>query len=224
MKRVACIVAAVMLMAGCRKAGKSLSLPATPSIPYLYSMADYNRDIATYNAFASLPDPASQQNARIARNSICWGLMGIMDELYSEYAANLFTGEGSLRVAGDASRIGLTAAGAIAHQVATKTLLGVLGVAVSGINLSVDKNVFAQKSYQVIAMSMETRRAQIYDAITRSLSAPVTDYPLSACRRDLVLYLYAGSLPGGLQEIQKEAAKAAVETHGSVRGVGAPRP
>ena len=31
---------------------------------------------------------------------------------------------------------------------------------------------------------------------------------IGAVPRDLVLYLYAGSLPGGLQEIQKEAGAA----------------
>jgi len=210
----------LLLLVSCRQSHLSLSLPAKPSLPYLYSQADYACDVAVYENSSRMPDAANQEVARLARNNICWGLMGTVDEIYSEYSAALFAGKGGIAVAGDAATIGLTAAGAIANRVAMKTIFGILGTAVAGVNLSVDKNFFAQQSYQIIAMAMDTRRTAIYGDIVDGLSRSVADYPLPEAKRDIVQYLYAGSLPGGLQEIQREAGAASAERHAGRRTTG----
>lgn len=221
---VVTLVAVLFHSAGCRKYGKSLALPARPQLPYIYSQKDYDNDIAAYNANASIiTDDAKQKLAQAARNDIAWGLMGLMDDLYNVYSAHLYSGKGALAVSGDVANVGLTTAVAIATRTAAKTLFGALGTAVTGINLSVNKNVFAQQTYQVIALAMETRRTAIYTEISDGLAKKtVLEYPLTAVKRDLVLYLYAGSLPGGLQEIQKEAGAASAATDSQARPAGAP--
>jgi hypothetical protein len=211
--RTAAVVASVSILlnsAGCRKFGKSLALPAKPQLPYIYSQKDYDDDIAVYRANAPfITDDAKQRAAQSARNDIAWGLMGLMDDVYNVYSANLYSGKGAIAVTGDTANLALTTAVTIASKTAAKTLFGALGTAVTGINLSVDQNVFAQQTYQVIALAMETRRTALYTQISDGLAKKtVLEYPLTAVKRDLVLYLYAGSLPGGLQEIQKEAAAA----------------
>ena len=221
---VVATVAVVLNTAGCRKYGKSLALPAKPQLPYIYSQKDYDHDIAVYSANApAIADDAKQRAAQAARNDIAWGLMGLMDDLYNEYSANLYAGKGAIAIGGDAANLGLTTAVAIASRTAAKTLFGALGTAVTGINLSVDKHVFAQQTYQVIALAMETRRTALYTDISDGLAKKtVLEYPLTAVKRDLVLYLYAGSLPGGLQEIQKEAGAASAATDSQARPAGAP--
>ena len=219
------ILAAVLFhTAGCRKYGRSLALPARPQLPYIYSQKDYDNDVAAYDANAPIiTDDAKQKLAQAARNNIAWGLMGLMDDLYNVYSAHLYSGKGALAVSGDVANVGLTTAVAIATRTAAKTLFGALGTAVTGINLSVNKNVFAQQTYQVIALAMETRRTAIYTEISDGLAKKtVLQYPLAAVKRDLVLYLYAGSLPGGLQEIQKEAGAASAATDSQARPAGAP--
>ena len=210
---------------GCRKAGKSLTLPAKPSLPYLYLQKDYDRDIEIYKANAEATGADSESKAKFARNNIGWGLMAIVDELYNKYSANLFSGKGAIAVTGDAASLGLTSAVAIASKTAAKTLFGALGTAVTGMNLSLDKNLFAQQTYQVIALAMETRRTALFNVISDGLAQKsVMEYPLSAVKRDLVLYLYAGSLPGGLQEIQREAGAASADTNAKTpQPAGAPR-
>lgn len=210
--------------AGCRKYGRSLALPARPQLPYIYSQKDYDNDVAAYDANAPvITDDPKQKLAQAARNNIAWGLMGLMDDLYNVYSAHLYSGKGALAVSGDVANVGLTTAVAIATRTAAKTLFGALGTAVAGINLSVNKNVFAQQTYQVIALAMETRRTAIYTEISDGLAKKtVLEYPLAAVKRDLVLYLYAGSLPGGLQEIQKEAGAASAATDSQIRPAGAP--
>ena len=221
---VVTLAAVLLSTAGCRKYGKSLALPARPQLPYIYSQKDYDHDIAAYNANAPvITDDAKQKLAQAARNDIAWGLMGLMDDLYNVYSAHLYSGKGAIAVTGDAASLGLTTAVAIAGRTAAKTLFGALGTAVTGISLSVDKNAFAQQTYQVIALAMETRRTAIYTEISDGLAKKtVLEYPLTAVKRDLVLYLYAGSLPGGLQEIQKEAGAASAATDSQAKPAGAP--
>jgi hypothetical protein len=177
-----------------------------------------------YNANApSITDGAKQDVAKAARNNIAWGLMGLIDDLYNVYSASLYSGKGAIAVSGDTASLGLTAAVAIARKTATKTLYGALATALTGINLSVDKNLFGQQTYQVIALAMETRRTALYTEISDGLAKKsVLQYPLSAVKRDLVLYFYAGSLPGGLQEIQKEAGAVSATTDSKTKPAGAP--
>jgi hypothetical protein len=221
---IVAVAAVLFLAAGCRKFGKSLALPARPQLPYAYSQKDYDVDIAAYNGNAPvITDDAKQKLARAARNDIAWGLMSLMDDMYNVYSANLYAGKGAIAAAGDTASLGLTTAVAIASRTAAKTLFGALGTAVTGINLTVDKNAFAQQTYQVIALAMETRRTSIYTEISDGLAKKtVLEYPLNAVKRDLVLYLYAGSLPGGLQEIQKEAGAASAATDSQAKPAGAP--
>jgi len=226
LKTMAVVILAAVLLntAGCRKYGNSLALPARPQLPYVYAQKDYDNDFAAYSANApAITDEAKQKLAQAARNDIAWGLMGLMDDLYNVYSANLYSGKGALAVTGDAANLGLTTAVAIASRTAAKTLFGALGTAITGINLSVNKNVFSQQTYQVIALAMETRRTAIFTEISDGLAKKsVLEYPLTAVKRDLVLYLYAGSLPGGLQEIQKEAGAASAAIDSQARPAGAP--
>jgi len=204
---------------------------------FSYSLDDYWADWAAYNA--SIPgctnqpakgkQPAitclsspNQALAQQARNSVAWGLMAAIDDVYGVYTSRLYTGKGAVAVGGDTAQLGLTAAATIAHLAATKTIFGALATGVTGVNLSIDKNYFAQQTFQVIALAMETRRDTIRHEITDGLGKNITDYPLTAAKRDLVSYLYAGSLPGGLMEIQKETGAASKASQGQQAGGSGP--
>jgi hypothetical protein len=144
--------------------------------------------------------------------------MGAIDQVYGEYSGRLFAGQGTVLLVGDVATLGLTAGAAIATKTAAKTIFGALGTAVTGVNLSINKNFFAQQAFQALAVAMEAGRGRIRQQISAGLAKNVTDYPVSAVQRDLVAYLYAGSLPGGLQEIQMEAGSTAKQTQGTQAG------
>jgi hypothetical protein len=205
------LILCLSLCSGCRLQNRSVALPATPPLPYIYTQADYAADFAVYNANATQTDPAKQALAQQARNSIEWGLMGAADAMYSAYSANLFVGKGVYGVAGDTTQLAATAGAAIAVRNATKTLFGVLGTALAGVNLSVASNFFNQQLYPSLSIAMDNRRAAVEATIEAGMQKPVSVYPLSAAKRDVVLYLYAGSLPGALQEIQREAGAQSVQ-------------
>jgi len=223
--RLAILCAVTLCLAGCRK-HTSLFLPARPEVStnqFSYSADNYTADVNTYNADipgcnGATPCNPNSALAKQARNSIAWGLMGAIDDVYGVYTSRLATGKGAIAVTGDTATLGLTAAASIAHLAATKTIFAALATGIAGVNLSIDKNYFAQQTYQVLALAMETRRDTIRHQITDGLTSNITDYPLSAVKRDLVAYLYAGSLPGGLIEIQKEAGAASKPTQGKQAG------
>ena len=185
----------------------------------VYSAADFKTDQALYDANFNGADNAA--TAKRLRDKIAYGLMGEIDDAYGQFTKNLYSGKGAFGVAGDSALLGLTAAATIATHTPTKTILAALGTAVTGVNLSVDKNFFAQQTYQTIAVAMQTRRDKARDVIITSLAKADADYPLGATKRDLVAYFYAGTLPGGLQELQEEAGNASkVQQDGSnIKGI-----
>jgi len=149
------------------------------------------------------------ETLKTLRDTMIYGLMAEIDDSYGQFFRRLYAGKADVAVSGDTLILGLTAASTIATHTPTKTILSALGTAVTGVNLSVDKNFFAQQTFQTIAVAMQNRRDKAREKITQSLDDDVQDYPLEAAKRDLVAYFYAGTLPGGLQELQEEAASAA---------------
>jgi hypothetical protein len=145
--------------------------------------------------------------AKYFRNKIAYNFMAEIDFVYGKYTDGLFSAKGMQSVIADTETLGLTAASAISLAARTKTMLALLATGLAGVNLSIDKNFFGQQTFQAIAISMQARRDQSRATITSNLQLSVTDYPLAAVRQSLVSYFYAGTLPGGLQEIQEEAAK-----------------
>jgi hypothetical protein len=208
-ERLLVVLTAISIMicqTGCHK---QFSVSGPPSLKLMsqskYKYEDYQKDLEIYNGNLT-KDPAL---AKQIRDKIAYGFMGEIDDAYGYYTRNLYAGKGLFGVSGDTTELGLTAAATIATHAPTKTLLSALATGITGVNLSFDKNFFAQQTFQAIGIAMQTRRDKARAEIIDHLDDPVDDYPLEAARRDLVSYYYAGTLPGGLQELQEEAGKAA---------------
>jgi hypothetical protein len=204
----------VVFAAGCRH---NFSINAPAVVPQI-SDNDYlknpsgtppslTKDLSDYAAAA--PVPAQAANAKQLRNEIVYNLMGAIDQVYGEYTIRLNSGKATEAISFDSLTLGLSSAASIATHVATKTILSALGTGIGGLGESVDKNVFSQQTFAVLGIAMQTRRDKIRNAIITDLSHDdVTEYPLSAAKRDLIEYYYAGTLSGGLQELQEEAGTA----------------
>jgi hypothetical protein len=201
-------IGTVFLLCGCPKRF-SVVAPAPPSTydDSAYSSKDYKEDLTKYKQNSDGPDDPTE--AKHLRDKIVRGLMREIDDAYGNFTKNLYTGKGAFGVGADSTVLGLTAAATIATHAPTKTLLSALGTAFTGVNLSIDKNFFAQQTFQTIGVAMQTRRDKAKTFIEDSLFDDEEDYPLAAAKRDLVAYYYAGTLPGGLQELQEEANDAA---------------
>ena len=193
---------------GCHK--YSVVQPTVPPIlqKRQYTDADYRRDLKAYNEEQAGEN--NQETLKELRAKIVYGVMQEIDDAYGQFARRLYAGKADIAVGGDTLVLGLTAGATIATHTPTKTILSALGTALTGVNLSIDKNFFAQQTYQAIAVAMSTRRDKVRTGIMNHLQDDdAEDYPLEAAMRDLVSYFYSGTLPGGLQELQEEAANAA---------------
>ncbi|HEY2470688.1 MAG TPA: chitobiase/beta-hexosaminidase C-terminal domain-containing protein [Terracidiphilus sp.] len=147
--------------------------------------------------------------AKEDRNSIVYSLMGEIDKVYGEFDIRLHSGKAMQAVSFDSLTLGLSTAASITTHSATKTILSALGTGIGGIGQSVDKNFFASQTFQVLSVAMANRREKIRTVIVSNLTTQdVATYPLSAAKRDLVAYYYAGTIAGGLDELQQEASAA----------------
>ena len=177
---------------------KNLKQPPTID-PSVYTVEEYNTNKTSY-------DDATDPNvAKLKRNDIVWGLMTDIEIVYNSQYKRLFGGKNLTSVAGDTITLGLGAAGSIATNVATKTIFSALNTGFSGLNLSISKNYYAEQSFQVIGIAMQTRRDKIRAGIAAGLAQDVATYPLNQAKRDLITYIQAGTLAAGLQELQEEA-------------------
>ena len=184
----------------------SISAPAAPPIqPSDYSVEDYTDDVDTYKDAMTPGATANPDLAKQKRNDIAYGLMGQIDVVYGAYYNQLFTHKGIVAVGGDFLTLGLSSAASIATHAATKTIFSALGTGFTGLNLSIDKNFFAQQTIPVIGLAMQTRRDKVRARIVENLATDTLAYPLLAAKRDLVAYFNAGTLASGLQELQEEA-------------------
>jgi hypothetical protein len=205
------ILCAIIGLSGCgpKRAIVQVPLPATDFIDASqYSLDQYKADFKNYND-STTPATLNLVAAKLARNNIAYGLMAEIEITYNVYYQRFFGGKNATAIAGDALTLGLGSAGTIATHTATKTIFAALGTAITGLNLSIDKNFYAQQSFSVIGIAMQTRRDKIRAVIQFNLlNEEVTIYPLTAVKRDLMTYLNAGTLPSGLQELQEEAGAA----------------
>lgn len=197
------LVIPIMVCNGCAKIGIAAgAAPKPPSVivSRAYGLDQFDKDVARY---ASAANAAEQQ---MVRNHIAYSVMGEIDRIYGDFVTRLFAGKGTTGVIGDSLTLGLTAATTIAPAARTKTIFGALATGLTGMNLSLDKNFFAQQTFQAIAAAMQIRRDKARAQIILNLTKDVSDYPLAAARRDLISYLGSGTLAGGLQELYEMTA------------------
>lgn len=200
----------VLFLSGCPRR-HSVVVPAYPNVlsKSPYSASSFQADYAAYQKEQTGDnDP---EKLRLLRDRMVYGLMSEIDDSYGQFERVLFAGKADAAVLGDVLTLGLTAGSTIATHTPTKTILSALGTAFTGVNLSIDKNFFAQQTFQTIALGMQTRRDKARTQIVQGLWDDAQDYSFENAKRDLVAYFYAGTLPGGLQEIQAQMGNAAKE-------------
>lgn len=204
------VVSCLLGTVGCSIKRIRIASPPAPTVnPGLYTQENFDTDNDNYNTVMTPGAQFDLSAAKQYRNNIAYGLMADIEVAYGAYYSYLFNGENSVAVGTDFLTLGLSAAASIATNPATKTIFSALGTGIAGAGLSVQKNYFAQQSFPVIGVAMQTRRDKVRAAIISNLSLDTTAYPLWAARRDLTAYFNAGTLPAGLQELQEEAGAAA---------------
>jgi hypothetical protein len=175
-----------------------IAVPAPDGKTGNYTLQNYADDLADY-------DNKTGEAAAAVRNKIVYSLMAEIDYVFYDYETKLFLNEGLSHVGADFLQLGMAAGGTLTNGTRGKTILSALLAGVTGVDLSVDKNVFRQQTVQAITNSMEGNRDRIKTIIIQQLDQTTTSYPYPAARADLIHYFFAGTLPGGLQQLNQDA-------------------
>lgn len=175
-----------------------------PAVPKTISTPVYDaKNVDLYNKETV---PATK---KALRDQLVYGLMADIEYLYRDYASNLFINNARFSVAADFFELGLSTAATLGNGARTKSILSALGTGVAGEHISIDKNYFRQRTIESIINAMEARRSAVEKRIIQQLQKGVDVYPYESALKDLREYFFAGTLEGGLTEIQQQTAAAA---------------
>jgi len=203
--RLAFILAASAFLTSCAGRLERPAMPAVIAVPSPdrqtgnYTLDNYKTDLSAY-------DRAVGPDAVRIRNKIVYNITAEIDYAFYDYETKLFLNEGKFHIASDFMQLGLAAGSTVSLGARGKTILGALLTGITGLNLSIDKNVFRQQTVQAISSSMEANRDRIKTTIVKQLANDTTAYPMAAARADLIRYFFAGTLSSGLQQLGQTAA------------------
>jgi hypothetical protein len=200
-RRTAAIVL-ILEMTGCIGRIRGPAVPAAISTP-IYKDAEFAADVQKYR------DATGPGAAKSDRDRIVYGLMADIEYLFRDYEGNLFVNSAKFNIGGDFLQLGLSTAATLGNGARTQTILSALGSAAAGNRVSIDTNVFGQRTFEAIVNAMEARRSAVEERILEQLQKGVDLYPFEAALKDLREYFFAGTLEGGLTELQQQTGAAA---------------
>jgi hypothetical protein len=200
------IGALVLSCASCTHLLKPHTPPLIATCPYTPEL--YDKDLDAYRA--AMPNDAT---ARPIRDRMINSLICVIDDVYGQFEITFLKGRSAFSITGEGLQAGLAASATAVNGARGKTIIDAFLSGVTGLDLSIDKHLFAQQTFQAIASSMESRRNRIHERIvTRLTNETTATYPFEAARSDLAAYFYAGTLAGGLQELQAQTGSEAKQT------------
>lgn len=203
-------VAAALLIFGTTACIAHIRGPAVPASISTPIYKDFAADVQKYRDASDPGNPKPDLAAAKAyRDRIVYGLMADIEYLFRDYESNLFINSAKFNIGGDFLELGLSTAATLGNGARTKTILSALGTAVAGNRISIDKNFFRQRTFESIINAMEARRSAVEKRILDQLPKGVDLYPFEAALKDLREYFFAGTLEGGLTELQQQTGAAA---------------
>jgi hypothetical protein len=151
-------------------------------------------------------DPVLRQQIRdrIVRSRIY-----VADVNYHEFQRSLSTEQKAFAVGSDIAVLALAGAGTLAKSTRTKTRLAAWSAGVLGGRSAIDKEIYYDKTLPAIVAQMDASRRTVLATLLGGLAQSDADYSLLEAKADLEDYYIAGTLPGALNAISKEAGKQA---------------
>ncbi|HEU5451082.1 MAG TPA: hypothetical protein VFU76_03805 [Terriglobales bacterium] len=204
-------VSAALLLcsAGCIHVNRP-PVPPTVDTTAEYPADEFRKDYAAYQAAVKNGTAPDLQSARLLRNQMVNRIEVDIEKHYREFEQSLTSGRSGLEVGSDVVELGLSSAIGVVGATDIKDLLAASLTGFHGTRLSVDKNIFREKTTEILISQMQASRDSVRNRITQKISGiDVSGYPFEEAWRDLVEFFYAGTLPGALQQLQNDAGHAA---------------
>lgn len=192
-----------ILLSGCAVKANKARLPVL--VHTAYTTNQYDQDLTAYQG-------ATGENRVALRNRIAYQIMGEIEEFYRQYEGDVFGRRTALAIGGDFVKLGLAASATLGQGSRTKTILSALLTGATGLDLSVNKNLYEQQTAQAVLHGMRAARNRVKASIIGHLTDDDDEYPWARARMDLIQLLAAGSFKAGLQEVlEKTATEAKVQ-------------
>lgn len=175
-----------------------------PNLPFdpdadLGIVKDNLQQSISVNTYYSNPSTES-------RNKFISTRLVITNIEYLRFIKELSAEEAQIHSASDILVLSLDIASAAFTPVNTKTILSSLSSVVGGARLSIDKNIFAEKTMSILISAMNAQRKEVLKRIIEGISRDLNGYTFEQAITDLNDYYIAGSINGALSSIQKDAA------------------
>jgi hypothetical protein len=140
----------------------------------------------------------------------------VFDRTYDDFIKSLGIEKNTEEIATDAATIGLAGAGSLMTPATTKSILAAVSGGITGVKGSVDKNLFYQKTIEVVISEMDAQRAIALAAIRKGQTTDTTHYSISAALVDLNSYYRAGSLENAINALSQTAGTQAAQAKSEV--------
>lgn len=199
MRSVIILLAACGLgLGGCQ----SLNGYPDPVVPPKEAMTQAQRYFGP--AVEAQYDQAVGAERQQMRNRIVYAYINAADIRFDSFEQALSRDQKVLAVGGDAATLLLAGAATVAKSSRTKTRLAAWSTATLGIQGSIDRELFYNKTLPVLIAQMRAARRTSLANLYVGLSKPDDQYPLLLAKGDIRAYEDAGTLAGALAGIAQD--------------------
>jgi len=172
-----------------------------------YNAAQKAQDVTNYNALIQAGNLAG---ARVVRDIIVQSVRKEIGVVYQEFESGLFAKKAAFEVETDVFELLLSTAVTLTGAPQARTNLSALLTGTKGTRLSVDKNVFGEKTYGALVSQMRASRSKANANIFEKLARlDVIGYPLAEAENDLIQLFNAGTIHDALVQLTTQAGAAA---------------
>lgn len=188
------------------------------SHPLVYYNSSVNAEFADgtwlsrYNAAPSVEE----------RNRLIGEFVWTVDRTYDRFEVAFYSGKATEDIAGDFLELGLGGASTLLSSVATKSILALAAVTVTGGKASLDSHLFNMQSREAIVAQMRALRTLQLVQIEQGMQQPLSAYSLTQGIIDVQTYYAAGSIVNALQAISQNASAQAVSATQILRNLHPP--
>jgi len=173
-----------------------------------YDATQKAKDVAQYAARIQAGDLAG---ARAIRDVIVQSIRKEIGVVYQEFESGLFAKKAAFEVETDIFELLLSTATTLTGAPHARTNLSALLTGTKGTRLSVDKNVFGEKTYSALVSQMRASRSKVSADIFEKLARlDVISYPLAEAENDLIQLFNAGTIHDALCQLTTQAGATAV--------------
>lgn len=153
------------------------------------------------------PTNTAEQRAAI-RNEIVLARTRAYDIEFAEFERRLYGDANAVSLGSDLTGLILGGLTATTGNAGTKAALGAASTGVLGANTAISRDLYYQRTVPALLAQMEADRLVAKAPILAGLQQPDAKYPLMQAYIDLDIYKNAGSIPGAINAINRDAGNA----------------